>query len=323
MVKTLAIASVAAAVACGGSQTFKDQSRDALPSKDTVSMGSPGGSSSATSMANPDQITQNSTAGDHSPFFDLTASVSATFNGAAAGMLGVLEAVTANEPTSCTTNSCTWGPGSSALDYNVFKLVVTQADDGYDWALSGQAKTRPASDFVTFMSGHAVPGLQKHHGTGNFTVDFDAAATLDGPHDAIGKLVVTSYSNVGPAKLDVTYTGAKDGQHPTQHDNLVYSYANDTTGGGDLEFAVHNTDSGDNFSVHSRWKNDGQGRADVQGTGGGVTVQLSECWGVAPFLVAYFQSSITLNVPPFGGPASGAESACAFTPAAFSSKTAP
>jgi hypothetical protein len=234
-----------------------------------------------------------------------------------------VEAVTQNEPTSCTADSCTWGPGSSPLDYNVFKLVVTRSGDGFDWALSGQAKTRPSSDFVTFISGHAVPGPQPHHGTGNFTVDFDASNTLDGPHDATGKLVVSNYSNVGPAQLAVTYTGAKDSQHAGQFNNIAYDYANNDTGGGDLQFAVHNTTSLDDFSVHSRWRNDGQGRADVEGQGSGNIVQLSECWGAAPFMVSYFNSSVTAVAPPFGGPVSGVASACAYAPAAFSTLTAP
>ena len=221
MRKLLALSLLAAA--CGGSQTFKDQSRDALPSKNTVAMGTPS-ASSATSNAPPDQIAQNSTAGQHSPFFDLTVGVAVAFNGGTAAMLGIVEAVTANEPTSCTANSCTWGPGSSALDYNNFKLVVAQQGDGYDWELSGQDKQKPTSDFVTFLSGHAVPGAQKHHGSGNFTIDFDKAATLPGPHDATGKLVVTSYSNVGPAHLEVTYTGAKDNQHLGQSENIVYGW---------------------------------------------------------------------------------------------------
>ena len=320
MRKLLALSLLAAA--CGGAQSFKDQSRDALPSKDTVAMGAPS-SATPTSDAPPDQITQNSTVGQHSPFFDLTVAVSTAFNGGTALWLGIVEQVTATEPTSCAANSCTWGPGSGALDASVYKLVVTQQGDGYDWELSGQDKAKPTSDFVVFMNGHALPGVQKHHGSGNFTIDFDKAATLPGPHDATGKLVVTSYSNVGPAHLDVTFTGAKDDQHAGQVNNLDYSYKNDTTGGGDLDIAVHNTTSQDRFSVHSRWKNDGTGRADVAGLGSGYTVSLSECWGAAPFAVTYFSSSVKFVAPPFGGPDAGAETACAYSPAAFSSKSAP
>lgn len=323
--RKLIVLPLAAAIACGGSEAFKDRSRDALPSKDTVSMGSPSGSipSGTTALRLDIGPSPESTLGAHSPFFDITVGVAAAFNGGAAIMLGIVERVTESEPTSCTTTSCTWGPGSGPLDYNNFKLVVSQTGDGYDWALSGQAKSRPGSDFVTFMSGHAVPGPQRHHGSGSFSIDFDQAATLDGPHDATGKLAVTSYSNVGPAHLAATYLGAKDNQHPGQFENILYTYADDAQGGGDLDFAVHNTTSNDNFSVHSRWKNGGMGRSDVQGTGGGVAVKLSECWGAAPFNVVYFNSNITLNAPPFGGPVQGEVSACAYPTDAFSTKTAP
>ena len=323
--RTLSALPLLAALACGGAHSFKDQSRDALPSKDTVAMGAPTSSGAASSSSGaPSGLTQDSTAGQHSPFFDLTVGVSATFNGGTALMLGIVEAITTYEPTSCTAESCTWGPWHGPFDYNDYKLVVSKAGDGFDWDLSGRdIHAQATAAFTSFISGHAIPGAQKHHGSGNFLIDFDAAATLPGPHDATGTLDVTKYTNVGPAQLEVTYLGAKDGQHAGQFDNILYSYANDTTGGGDLDFAVHNTTSNDNFSVHSRWKNSGTGRADVKGTGGGVSVQLSECWGAAPFQVVYFSSSITLNIPPFGGPVSGDVSACAYADAAFSLKTAP
>ena len=322
--KKLLAAMTVATVACSGG-ALKDQARDAMPSKDTVAMGSPKPAGSSSVAPNGDAVnTQDSTAGDHSQFFDMTATVAADFNGAAAGFLGLIEAVVAQEPTSCNATSCTWGPGSSALDYNNYQLVVSKnADDTFHWELSGQAKSKPGSQFVTLASGDATPGGQPHHGSGSFTVNFDNANTLDGPQNATGVLNITHYTNVGPAQLDVTYMGAKDDKVPTQKNNIAYSYANDTTGGGDLQFAVHNTTTGDNFSVHSRWKNDGEGRADVQGLGGGVSVQLSECWGVAPFSVVYFESSITLNIPPFAGPPSGDQAQCAYASAAFSQKQAP
>ncbi len=313
-----------AAVACSGG-ALKDQARSAMPNKSTVAMGSPQSSSTASSMAPANQSVQDSTAGQPSPFFSLTVTVATVFNVPVALFLGLIETITLQEPTKCDATSCTWGPGSGALDYNIYQLVVSKNSDGmsFDWALSGQAKSKPGSNFVTVASGNAVPGAQAHHGSGKFTLDFDAAATLDGPHDATGLLNVTNYTNVGPAQLAVTYTGAKDSTVPTQKNNIVYSYANDTAGGGDLDFAVHNTTTGDRFSVHSRWKNNGTGRADTAGLGSGYNVSLSECWGAAPFNVVFFSSSIKINVPPFGGPDSGVETDCAYSPAAFSSKTAP
>lgn len=311
--------------ACGGSTAFKDQARDAMPSKDAVQMGSPK-TAAAKQNPNSDSIEQDSTAGQHSPYFDFTVGVSAVFNGSAAAMLGVLEAVVeGNEPTSCNAanTSCTWGPGHGPLDYNNYKMVVTKDGDSFDWELSGEPLSKQGSGFVVFMSGKAKPGVQPHHGSGNFTVDFDKSNTLDGPHDSSGKLEVTSYSNVGPAQLTVSYTGAKDGDHPGQLDNIVYSYANDSTGGGDMDVGVHNTTSDARWSVHSRWKNDGRGRTDAAASGQGYSVSLAECWGAAPFNVSYFSSSLKAVLFPFGGPDSGDAAQCAFADASPSTKQAP
>ncbi|HUJ27651.1 MAG TPA: hypothetical protein VLW85_16620, partial [Myxococcales bacterium] len=178
--------------ACGGS-AIQDQARNAMPSKDTVAMGSPKPSSSASQAPNGMDVNQqDSTAGDHSPFFDLTASVSTTFNVPVAAFLGLIETVTEQPPTSCTATSCTWGPGHSAFDYNNYQLVVSKNEDGaFHWEFSGQALSKPGSDFVVIASGDATPGGQPHHGSGSFTIDFDKSNTLDGPHDAIGQLDVT------------------------------------------------------------------------------------------------------------------------------------
>ena len=326
MKKLLALPLVAA-VACGGG--FKDEARDAMPSKDAISMGSPS-SQQPSSTSGGDAVTQNSTAGEQSPFFKLTVAVAVIFNVPTAAFLDLLRHVVEDyDPTSCDATSCTWGPGSDALNPVAYKLVVSRDADGssFDWQLSGAIK--PSTAFDTFASGVAKPGPQRHHGSGSFTLDFDAAAQLaifgDPAQDqqATGLMHVVSYSNVGPAQLAVDFTGARDDKQLTQRNNIVYSYANDNSGGGDLDFAMHNTTSGDRFSVHSRWKNDGRGRADVAGLGSGYDVALSECWGAAPFSVTYFTSTVKVVVDPWGGPDAGAESQCASSPAAFSSKTAP
>lgn len=323
MNKLLAL-SLASAVACGGG-SLKDQARSALPTRDTLAMGSPKASTSASSSAG-DTNVQNSTAGDPSPFFSVTVTVAAVFNGPTAAMLDLLAAITAQEPSSCAKAACTWGPGSAALDYNNYQLVVTEQGASFSWQLSGQAKSRPGSAFVTFASGDATPGPSAHHGSGNFVIDFDQLATLDGNpgQGATGQLDVSSYSNVGAPQLAVSFLGAKDATVGSQRNNIVYSYSTDaTTGNGDLDFAQHNVTTGDSFSVHSRWKSDGEGRADVSGLGSGYQVTLSECWGKAPFDVVFFSSNIKAAIPLFGGPDSGTEASCAFVPAAFSTKTAP
>jgi hypothetical protein len=306
-----------AAVACGGG-SFKDQARDAMPSNETLSMGSPHSSSTASSSST--ALTTTSSAGNQSPFFDLTAAVAVTFNVPTAMFLGLLQHVVEdNDPTSCDATSCTWGPGSGPLERVDYKLVVSRDADGtsFDWALS--AAVKPSTDFVTFATGIATPGPQRHHGSGSFIVDFDKAALLSVTGNATGQMEVTSYTNVGPGQLAVAFTGARDGNNPDQRNNILYTYANDNAGGGDLDFAVHNTTTDDRFSVHSRWKNDGRGRADVAS----LSVSLSECWSAAPFTAVYFTSTVKVVAPPWGGPDSGSESQCAYSPAAFSAKSAP
>ena len=155
-----------AAIACGGGQ-FKDQARDAMPSKDTMSMGSPQRAQAVASAPGTDAVAQDSTVGQGSPFFGLTVSVAAVFNVPVAAFLDLLQHVTEDfEPTSCTASSCTW-QGSGALDLNVYKLVVSRDADGvsFDWTLSGQPKAQPGSAFVDFASGVATPGGGKWHPT--------------------------------------------------------------------------------------------------------------------------------------------------------------
>jgi len=327
MRKLLALPLIAV-IACG-SEAFKDQARNAMPTKDTVAMGSPQ-SQQPTSMSGQDTVTQNEAIGSSASFSGLTVELAVAFNLPVAVFLDLVKHVTEDfEPTSCDATSCTWGPGHGPFDFNDFKLVVTKDGGDFDWELSGRP-IGATGDFIVFAAGKATPGPQPHHGSGSFTVDFDKAATLAGPHDGTtGELIVSNYSNVGPAQLAVQFIGARDTDptHPAgQKNNVAYQYANNNTGGGDLQIAVKNTvpGNGDNFSVHSQWKNDGRGRADVEGQGGGVAVQLSECWSAAPFLVQYFQSTITLNLPPFGGPAQGDNSACAYPgDPSYSTLTAP
>lgn len=319
MKKLLSLALVFAA-ACGGG-ALKDQIRDAMPGASETQIGSPKASAQASRAPNAPEL--SSTVGQSSQWFDTTAGVAATFNIGTVWVLGLVEAIVSNEPTSCSqaANSCTWGPGSSPLDANSFKLVVTKNGEVFHYELSGEPKSKPGSGFIVFLSGDGTPGAQRHHGSGTFKVDFEAAQQLDRPSGDHGVLNV-AYTNVGPAHIDATFLGAKDDKDATQRDNIAYTYANNTTGGGELSFAVHKPWNNDErFSIHSRWKNDGQGRADVHAQGMSGTspydAHLNECWGAAPFNVVYFASDFSIVF----GSNSGVETSCAYSPEAYSSLT--
>ena len=316
--RTTPILSLAAvlAVACGGSGSaaLKDQAREAMPGKDTVITSAPGSAAPGLAPAGPqgDVVTL----GSPSIFQKATVDVAATFNLSAVFALGLVEAITAQEPTRCDSSSCTWGPGHGAFDYNNFEMVVTRDGANFKYALSGEPLSKPGSGFIAFLTGSATPSATPHHGSGNFTVDFDAAARLDHPGTDTGKLAVT-YTNIGPANIQVTFPDATD-KNSGNKENIAYGFVADASGGGDLDFAVHNLTKDERFAVHSRWKSSGQGRADVKYTPGtNAAAQLSECWGIAPFNVVYFQS----NVAAYFGPDVGIESSCAFSPAVYSTKT--
>src|SRR5207302_11032200 len=133
------------------------QSRTAMPRSDSLKMNAP--SSSASSRDGSDGTLQQgvSAVGSASGFFLTTVGLAAIVNGGAAVTLGILKAVTDLPATSCddASNTCTWGPGSGALDPNNYKLVVTKKSSPtrFEYALSGEPKTKPGSGFIVFLSG--------------------------------------------------------------------------------------------------------------------------------------------------------------------------
>ena len=101
-----------------------------------------------------------------------------------------------------------------------------------------------------------------------------------------------------------------------------------TWGGGVMDVGVHNLTTQARFSLHSRWKNDGQGRADVNASGtasngAAYNAHLSECWDVptssTPFKVVYFASDLSVVL----GPNSGQETSCAYQGAVYGTNSAP
>jgi hypothetical protein len=289
MRKLIALSLTAAAACSGGS--FQDSARDALPDSSGVQLKTPSQSGSGSQLqSNLDagQLAATSASG----WYQITVAFAAAVNLGTAWTLGVVEAVTDNPPTSCTATSCTWGPGSGALDPLDYKLVVTQNGETFDWELDAQAKSPAGSPFVKIIYGNAVPSGIRHRGSGTFTIDLDAASTLPNHSTDKGKINIT-YNNVGPAQVQAHFDGVYDSNpdHAGQIGNAFYSYAQNASGGGDLEIAWHNLSSDERDDIHSRWLVDGSGRSDVSINSGGAL--LSECWDTAAngFVTTYNAST--------------------------------
>ncbi|MBS2025477.1 MAG: hypothetical protein JST92_24015 [Deltaproteobacteria bacterium] len=325
----LALSMLAAvSLACGGSSNVSGdpatRSRNALPSQDSVAIGSP--KSTSGSLKNPNGGAQDSTVGDASVWAATTATLAFDVNGSVIWALSLVKAISDLPPTSCTDTGCVWGPGSSALDTANYKLTVNfDASTGvYTWALSGESKANPGSGFTAVLSGTAQPSAIPHRGTGHFTIDNDAARALNPNNTDIGRLEI-DYDNTtaGAGSIDVSFLGVKDNDHPGQTLNILYAYE-EQQGGGDLDVATHNTTSGDRLAIHSRWLATGSGRADVKvsiagGAGSAYTATGSECWAAATFKVTYFATDDNAHL----GADSGVETNCSFAAAAFSNTQAP
>jgi len=296
---------LATAVACGGGASFQEQARDALPDSSGVAVGpqqSQSGQSNALSMqgASTDAVSVDA-------WYAFTVIYSAAINASTAWTLGIVEAVTATQPTSCTANSCTW-TGSNALDPNNYRLTVTQAASGsFEWKLDAQSKLNASAGFFTILHGNAIPSGQRHRGSGTFTVDLDAARNLSGHATDQGTIVIT-YSNVGPAHVQVNFNNliSQDAQHLGDVGNAYYNYQQDISGGGDMEIAWHDVTNEERDDVHSRWKADGSGRADVTVVQPAANGRFSNCWSAAASGFATVFS-----------PTTGSVSACSYADAAF------
>src|SRR5919108_5693880 len=306
MRKLLAV-TCALAAACGGGASFQQQASDAMPDSSGVAVG-PQQSQPTANALTTEGSSQAASSVD--PWYAATVAYSVTINAATAWTLGAVQAVTATTPTSCTPTSCTW-VGSSALDPNNYRLTVSQNVNGsFDWTLEAESKVNVAAGYFTIITGNAVPSGQRHRGSGTFTVDLDAARNLSGHATDQGTIVIT-YSNVGPAHVQASFNNfiSQDANHLGDVGNAYYNYQQDITGGGDMEIAWHDVTTGERDDIHSRWKADGSGRADVTVENPPPSsVQFSNCWSAAAsgFATVYGQLS-----------GIGSVSACSFSDAAF------
>lgn len=311
---------VALLAACGNAKLNPDDARAALPQQGDSQIGAPTATVAAagapagvgTMNASPASV-----AGDVSGYFVSTVTLAVAVNGSVAWSLGVLRAVVESPPTECDAASCTWGPGSHPLDPRDWKLVVTTAGDHFDYALSGELKSQPTG-FVTVLSGSAWPGASPRKGHGTFLVDLDSAQALG--FTGTGTLEV-SYDNRTDLSIGATFLGftAQDTGHKG---NAVYAYAESATG-GDLQVAFHDLTAAvdPELALHSRWNLAGAGRGDAAyaQTTPALSYTASECWSAAaatpPFRVVFYVDSTLAT--------SGAESDCAFSPAAPPTLSAP
>lgn len=334
MVRLALCGALAAAVGCG--KADDSEFAGSTPTKETVALELPSTGANSTSAAHASGLSVKGGAllGDVAKDYVLTATVVGVVNGATAAILNLVRDITDLPPTTVNGDTAIWGPGTDPLSANTYRLTVTRtAPHEFTYALDGRGKNDPDTAFVTVLSGthtralDAAGNVMKGFGSGDFTLDFDAAATLPQHDDNVGKVAIT-YARTSPTAtvtINVTFTGVLDrcDDNCATHGQIfdaAYAYSATPGDGGDLQYAdakdyVPATTAKETLEIHSRWLQTGAGRTDMQMSGGDVASAVqtsSECWD-ANFHSVYSNTTYDPSLD------WGAESSCAFPSAAYAS----
>jgi hypothetical protein len=290
-----------------------DKFREPIPASSEVSLGVPG-------AASPGKTTQAanapaSAAPAYAKYYQFTRNVTDGVDMVTAWILGSVWFVVHLPPTTIDDHKATWGPGGDALSPVVWRLTVTEvADHEFDYELDGRPKAATSeAAFVAVLKGHGYGKAHPEHRNGSFSVDNDAARSLDPArnHDN-GTAKVTYHLSSWPATIAVSLRPTLE---PSWTDIGV---AHKSDGSGQVDISAYGDVEDvkdknlEDIVLHSRWAATGAGRADVQVSGGDMPqlVKASECWSTS-FLQSYYTDNVGMQ------PTEGDASACVFTEAEF------
>jgi hypothetical protein len=296
-----------------GADKSPDKFREPIPASSEIALGVPG----ATSPAKTTQATSAPAAAApaYAKYYQFTRDVTDSVDSVTAWILGSVWVVVHLPPTTVEDHKATWGPGGDALSPVVWRLTVTEvADHEFDYELDGRPKAATSeAAFLPVLEGHGYGKAHAEHRNGWFSVDNDAARSLDPArnHDS-GTAKVTYHLSSWPAAIAVSLK-------PTLEPNWAdIGVAHQSDGSGSIDISaygdIEDVKDGnlEDIVLHSRWAATGAGRADVQISGGDMPqlVKASECWSTS-----FFRSYYTDNVG--YGPTEGDPSACVFSQAQF------
>ncbi|MDQ3266547.1 MAG: membrane lipoprotein lipid attachment site-containing protein [Myxococcota bacterium] len=317
--KRILSAAVITLLLSGCNRTLVDEFRNGLPKKEMVEVKTPGNDSTA-----PVRSQGSALQGDRSDSYRMTRAATVTVNGATLSVLGLIKAITDHRPTTIDENQAVWGPSvPEALEPHIYRLTVTKSAEGaFSYALEGKDKTLGDDAYVILISGNHQATATEGRGSGSFLLDFDAAQTLP-EHDALVGAVTVDYARAD--ETDVITVAAEFDNVNDGHggrDDFSYRYSKTPGTGGTFDFLtredIHHDPAmslPEKLTVRSRWNEQGAGRSDYQVTEGNLSsaVTGNECWDTS-FDSQYLNASWNPSAN-YGDEAS----ACAFTPAEYSS----
>ncbi len=294
-----------------------DKYRSAVPQSKDIALGVPGSSAAGTAAQSARGLRLSGThasglgvtglgAGGNAEFYQFTRDITDGVDVVTVVILGAINAVVAQTPTTVGANQAVWGPyQGDALQPVVWRFTVNEvAPNEYDYKLEGRPKDKTAeSDFVSVLTGH---GYGKEagalHRTGWFQADNDAYRTLDPArgHDYGTTKITYDLKNLD----DPSIAGEIDADlAPGQgKGNLAIKVHHLTGGAGELDItgkaALDNTKPTvlEDVNLKNRWDTTGAGRADVVATGGTLPSELDvvECWS-SSFSRVYYTDNLNIS----------------------------
>ncbi len=314
-----------------GAENTTDEFRNGVPRAETILMALPrdsGGQVLAQSHESRAKVesTRQALLGETAEWYDKTRAVTWVVNGAAKAVGQLVDIVLTVPPTTIAENQAVWGPWEDPLDPVAWKVTITRiAAHTFQYTFEGRPRLDPTAAFVTVLAGTHIPTLNAQgqvvarFGSGSFTLDWDARATLPMPDNNVGQ-VDYAYQHLSAgdtAEITANFRQVKDEDRPGQRVDAKYAFTQQPEGPGSMDFVFimppNGKDAGGRALVHSRWQYSGAGRADVQmkTLDESITISESECWDVG-YASVYMQDSWP------GGKAWGSESGCAFPSAEYS-----
>jgi hypothetical protein len=306
----------------------KDQGSEfasGVPRQSTVAMQVPGSDSKALTV----EGSSHALLGQLAEWYITTRTMTATVNAGAVAVGTLVRIITDNPPTNVSTDEAIWGPWQGPLDPLEWKVTITRvALHQYQYKFEGRDKHDPTAAFVTILSGSHAPGLDstgeemEGFGSGTFTLDWDARATLPQADRNVGTANYT-YDHKGPATVaSISAKFRKVRDDSNQQGKLIdvdYAFVQNPLADGNMQFELNvpanATSAGGLGKVNSRWQWSGAGRSDVMvtATDTSVVYTVSECWDTS-YLSVY-------KTVPLSSSASdnyGSESSCVFTTPSYS-----
>jgi len=307
-----------------------DEFRQAVPRREAVVVAGPETDSASGSNAASISERRRSLAnepwaqGPYAKWYGFSRAVRGSVNIVTAAVLGGAWAIVHSEPSSVGNGEAVWGPYTDALEPVTYRFRVTRlADAEYDYLLEGRPKASSSDDdYRAILTGRGYGKRHDKHGEGEFSIDLDVARDLDpfNHQEDSGTLRVVHHlprdmADGGDALPRTIMAEVKPNPAVSAEGFTVTSTANeDGTGSLRVDAAGDVDDTKltqlEDIIIHSRWRADGAGRADIVIAGGDVpadpgVVNAVECWS-ADFMRSFYDDSIGFE------PSEGDASACAY-----------